>query len=399
MMRPLGGVERRLMRGLIGLLSVWQWRLYRWQDWAEQRITTAQPAARESAQDGAMPPPEASQDGGPPAHWAALVRRRAPWLLSRPPLRGPQPRAVVPAPSAAEPHGVAEVRDGVVCPPAAAAPCQRTASPPLESPGPDAPRANESGSLPGEVRIAPGSEERGTPDMPPPDRMAHDDAGVSARPWPGRISVVREAPAANQTPQAPVGMPEHLRPGAVAGDGGRMPPLTRAGIGATHGTERRPVEASRHEVQPGGSAVAKRGRSPGPDHRRGDARQAPQGFTPSVDPGHRQGVVPDVDRDPVAGVAPRRAPRQRTDVRRDEPGDAPFPLPLASSPRTNRPEEAPAPTAAIWPSLPEEDNEGAEPDRWPDLPTAVSATPRSREGAREHAARLRREQEGRGWSA
>jgi hypothetical protein len=392
MMRPLGGVERRLMRGLIGLLSAWQWRLYRWQDWVEQRITPVQPPGQGPGQGEVMSPPDASQDGGPPEHWAALVRHRAPWLLSRPPLRAPHPREVAPPVSPVELHREVEVRDAPLPWRPGAASRSRPEGPTPEAPVPDTRWAHRGVPLPGVGPIASGGVERKPVGMPA-DGTRQADERASARSRPGRVAVVRDAPARHQAQTSATTPASPLSP-AVTGDDRRIPPATGGSAAPTEGTERRPAETGRHEVRPARSAVTRRGRSPGPDRGQSDSRDAPQGLAASVDPGRGQGAVANADGDPVAGPSPRRPA-----VRRGAPEAGPFPLPRAASPRPNRPAEAPGSTTTSWPSLPDERNESGESNRWPDLPPPVSAEARSRESALEHAARLRREQEGQGWNA
>ena len=82
-MRPsLRQFERRLVTRVLGLLQAWQWRLYRWQGRIEQRLLGETSAFTDTGPAGQAPADEA------PTHWVDLVRRRAPWLLRRPPLHG-----------------------------------------------------------------------------------------------------------------------------------------------------------------------------------------------------------------------------------------------------------------------------------------------------------------------
>lgn len=82
-MRPrLRQFERRLVTRVLGLLQAWQWRLYRWQGRIEQHLLGETSAFTDTGPAGQEPTGEA------PAHWVDLVRRRAPWLLRRPPLHG-----------------------------------------------------------------------------------------------------------------------------------------------------------------------------------------------------------------------------------------------------------------------------------------------------------------------
>lgn len=82
MRKALARTRQALLLRLLRLLNAWQWSLSRWGHWAERRLGPTLSVTQFGMSDDAPLGWEHA-----PEHWLATVRARAPWLI-RPPRRG-----------------------------------------------------------------------------------------------------------------------------------------------------------------------------------------------------------------------------------------------------------------------------------------------------------------------
>lgn len=355
-----------------------------------------------------MPP----QDGEPPAHWAELVRRRAPWLLRRPPLRRPPPPGVASSSfegrtSRSETHR--DAADRTMMSTGAQTVTRQVsavAGPEDGVSGPPAPRVGRvrHSTIPkADVGASRDQQRRPIVDSSRPPGTGGDAIQAQGADRVGRVSVVADEAG----PEGPAPSP------------------------ATPTSEPAAIDAEAGAVEVGAPNAAK---SEAPTPRRSTDRSVASHTgcaedAESVQPSSRDRVEPShaafaegrpaslsVSERPVATRhAMRSTDEQAQSSSRGVADSAPDPVPTEKSAAfgarapsfsmnsNRRPSEEavrPSATPGSWPSLPDERNEPAESGRWPELPAAMSGrASESMPRTRDHDRRLRHEQEGLGWNA
>lgn len=387
MTRRLQPLQRQLLRGVAGLLSVWLQHLQRWQMWAEQR-------SREALSGD----PGRSGAGGPPAHWLDLVSQRAPWLLERPPRQAGAPR---------------QSRCGQ---------CQRPTEwqVPGERPAPAIPEVSGPGA-PARVPLAVRAP------APTQGRQRHSasapvgDPGHACAAWPGAAGQHEPAPARQQPRPAP------LAASAADGDVAPTASAPRSAVTPTAALTTRAVPCSpsaalQHPARmPAAARAVPRVTRPGAvGVPRPERRPAVAAAAPALD-SHREcasagppGSVPAAPAVPRAAAA---VPRPLVPAASSASGPAAAPLPQGGAAdrgqwtgaaATAGPERGPwlapgfdrLPLAACWPALPDETATAvADAGTWPDLPPPALVRTGAGESRRQaHRRRLSREQEGLPWN-